>query len=267
MQLQGHVSGEPRSQTMMSEEQQRTAAADAARVEAEQRLAATAAELVGVREQLDRALAELANRPAALDPVVVKNQDGSSYPLPNPDKLTNQDYVRRVLDQVKIGLSLLVAFACRTHPGLGTPAPAHGSTRQKPHDVKYLLKHIQAHPAEYATVLGVSEWQMTCWVQECITDGLLKLRHEVAHQQKPRYTYHVVEESIDWAESLCQAVVARRHGAGLLVDAKTGTAAGAAVHNLAGLRRQYAAKRAPEVCTSWVSFVSSSPAVLPPGCR
>ena len=51
-------------------------------------------------------------------------QDGTSYTLPHPDRLTNQDYVRRVLDQIKIGLEPLVEFACRRTSGLDLPATA-----------------------------------------------------------------------------------------------------------------------------------------------
>ena len=193
--------------------------------------------------------------------VQVQLPDGSSYTLRDPTKLTNQDYVRRVLDQVKIGLEPLVDFACRTR-GLQKPTDVAGRPQA---DAMYLQKHVMAHTADYAAVLRVDNAQMKAWVQAYIQSpgpaasrrGLLPLRHAVSHQLKDRYTHQEVDGAIGWAEGLCQAVAT--NGAGL--DGPAKTAAGAAHHNLVQLRRQYAqaggdapAAAGPALPPGWVQY-------------
>jgi hypothetical protein len=179
--------------------------------------------------------------------VQVQLPDGSSYTLNNPTQLTNQDYVRRMLDQVKIGLGALVDFTCRTR-GLQPPTTS---------DAMYLMKHIKDNVPHYAASLGVDVARMTGWVREHIESdgpvasrrGLLPLRHAVSHQLKDRYTHQEVAAAIVSAEALCTVIV----GA---ADQPTRTAAGAAVHNLGQLRQQFEAQPAAgaELPQGWAQY-------------
>ena len=121
---------------MASEEQHRTAAADTARVEAEHlswRLYSRS--WMGFWRGL------------SVQWWPYGRTGPATHCLTRTCRLTNQDCVRRVLDQIKTGLEPLVEFACRRTSGLDLPATA---------DAMNLLMHIQAHPADYAAVLGVS---------------------------------------------------------------------------------------------------------------